>query len=141
MFRHALFGCDPTEGIVSVDADSRGHARVWRRVGDLIETSEHRFPNWFLTTSLELLAHLPAVHLGPETLRAAHGQFSLTDSLTVVELDWPVESADADEDVYRYLVLTTNLEEVETTLIETSNKGDGGEAQDLADLRGLVLVW
>ena len=141
MFSHALFGCDPTEGIVSVDADNRGQARVWRRVGNRVEASEHRFPNWFLTTSLELLAHLPAVHLGAETLRAAHGQLNPTESLSVVELDWPVESADADEDVYRYLVLTTNLEEVETTLIETSNKGDGGEAQDLADLRGLVLVW
>ena len=38
-------------------------------------------------------------------------------------------------------MLTTNLDEVETALVETSNKGDGGEAQTLADLRGLVLVW
>jgi DNA polymerase, archaea type len=134
----ALIGCDPTEGIVSVDADSAGHARVWRRVGDTIEMSEHRFPNWFLTTSLELLAHLPAVHLGAETLRTAHGQLNLTQPLAVVELDW---AEPTDEDVYRYLVLTTNLDEVETTLVETSNKGDGGEAQKLADLRGLVLIW
>ena len=56
----------------------------------------------------------------------------------MVELDWPYA---ADEDAYRYLVLTTNLDEVETALVEMSNKRDGGEAQTLADLRGLVLVW
>ena len=32
-----LFGCDPTTGIVSVDADADGRARVWRRVGDRVE--------------------------------------------------------------------------------------------------------
>jgi DNA polymerase, archaea type len=137
---HALLGCDPTEGIVSVDADNTGHARVWRRVGDRIEASDHRFSNWFLTTSLELLAHLPAVHIAADALRAAHGQLNLSDALAVVELDWPAQAA--DEDVYRYLVLTSNLDEVENTLVETSmNKGDVGEAQHLADLRGLVLVW
>src|SRR5437870_3212270 len=135
---HALQGWDPTEGIVSVDADNRGHARVWRRVDDRIELSDHRFPNWLLATSLELLAHLPTVHLEADALRAAHGQLNLTEPLSVVELDWPDS---ADEDVYRYLVLTNNLDEVETTLLETSNTGDGGEARTLADLRGLVLVW
>jgi DNA polymerase I len=135
---HALLGCDPTERIVSVDADNTGHARVWRRIDDQIELSDHRFPNWFLATSLELLAHLPTVHLEADALRAAHGQLNLTEPLSVVELDWPDS---ADEDVYRYLVLTNNLDEVETTLLETSNTGDGGEAQTLADLRGLVLVW
>ena len=39
-----------------------------------IEASEHRFPNWFLTTSLELLAHLPDGSPSAEALRAAHGQ-------------------------------------------------------------------
>src|SRR5205814_7657143 len=42
----ALFGCDPTPGIVSVDADSSGRARVWRRIGDVTEASEHHFANW-----------------------------------------------------------------------------------------------
>src|SRR4030081_864005 len=81
MPRHALFGCDPTPGIVAVDADSSGRARVWRRSGDVVEATEHRFPNWFLTTSLDLLAHLPAQHLAAETLRAAHGQFDPADGL------------------------------------------------------------
>jgi DNA polymerase, archaea type len=136
--QHTLFGCDPTPGIVSVDADSTGRARVWRRSEDRIEATEHRFPNWFLATSLDLLAHLPAQHLAAEQLRSAHGQLNLADALSVVELDCPVAD---DEDAYRYLVLTTNLDEIEIDLVETSNKRDGGDAQTLADLRGLILVW
>ena len=49
-----MFGCDATQGIVSVDADNAGRARVWQRTGVRVEASEHRFPNWFLTTSLDL---------------------------------------------------------------------------------------
>jgi DNA polymerase I len=135
---HALSGCDATQGIVSVDADTAGHARVWRRVSDRTEVSEHHFPNWFLTTSLEPLAHLSAQHLSAEELRASHGQLRLTQPLAVVELDW---SGAPDEDVYRYLILTSDLDEIGTALVEMSNKGDGGDAQTLADLRGLVLVW
>lgn len=135
---HALFGCDPTSGIVSVDADSAGRARIWRRCGDAIEATEDRFTNWFLATSLDLLAHLPAQHLTAGMLRNAHGQLAVTDGLSVVELEGA--SAD-DQDMYRYLVLTTNLDEIETDLVETSNKRDGGEAQTLAELRGLILVW
>jgi DNA polymerase, archaea type len=136
--QHALFGCDPTPGIVSVDADSSGRARVWRRSGDQTEASEHRFPNWFLATSLDLLAHLPARHLAADTLRAARGQLDLADQLSVVDLDCSLAD---DEDAYRFLVLTTNLDEIETDLVETANKRDGGDAQTLADLRGLILVW
>lgn len=135
---HELFGCDPTQGIVCVDADHAGHARVWRRVGSLLEATEHRFPNWFLTTSLDLLAHLPAQRLSGDWLRAAHGQVATSAPLAVVELEPP---ASADVDAYRYLVLTEQLQELETALVEMSNKRDGGGAQTLADLRGLVLIW
>src|SRR5438445_12217260 len=135
---HELFGCDPTQGIVCVDADHAGHARVWRRVGSLLEATEHRFPNWFLTTSLDLLAHLPAQRLSGDWLRAAHGQVATSAPLAVVELEPP---ASADVDAYRYLVLTDQLQELETALVEMSNKRDGGGAQTLADLRGLVLIW
>ena len=89
--------------------------------GNHVETSDHRFPNWFLTTSLEPLAHLPAAHLQAAAVRSAHGQFNLDQPLAVVELDCPLP---VDADVYRYLVLTTSLDEVETALVETSNKGD-----------------
>ena len=135
---HELFGCDPTECIVAVDADTHGHARVWQRIGDRVELTEHAFPNWFLITSLDLLAHLPARRLTADWLRTAHGQLTITDTLAVVELD---AAAAGESDAYRYLVLTTNLPEVETTLVETANKRDGDEARALADLRGHVLIW
>jgi DNA polymerase, archaea type len=134
---HEVFGCNATQGIVSVDADNAGHARVWRRIGSRVEASEHEFPNWFLTTSLDLLAHLPAQRLSAEWLRTRHGHVGVTDPLSVVELDEPASPA---EDAYRYLVLTSRLDEVATAMIETSNKRDGVEAETLADLRGLVLI-
>src|SRR3979411_2135234 len=83
----ALFGCDPTPGIVSVNADSAGRARVWRRTGNGVEASEHRFPNWFLATSLDLVAHLPAQQVAAETLRTAHGQLELAEALAVLRVD------------------------------------------------------
>ncbi len=135
---HELFGCDATSGIVAVEADANGRARVWRRVDGQLELFEHTFPNWFLTTSLDLLAHLPARRQTADWLRRAHGKLVLDEPLTVVELDDPVG---AHEDAYRFLVLTSNLEEVETALLETASKRDGEEAVSLADLRGLVLIW
>src|SRR5262249_51344818 len=110
---HELRGCDSTTGIVSVDAAASGRARVWRRVGERVEVDERRFPNWFLATSLDLLDHLPAERLGAATIRGAHGQLSFAGSLGVVELDW---TGAGEADAYRYLVLTTNLDEVETAL-------------------------
>ncbi len=135
---HELFGCDATPGIVSVEADDTGRARVWQRLGERVELTEYAFPNWFLTTSLDSLAHLHARHLNADWLRAAHGQIRLDEPLAVVELDGPEHE---EGDAYRYLVLTNNLRDIETTLVETTNKRDGDEAQTLADLRGLVLVW
>jgi DNA polymerase elongation subunit (family B) len=136
---HWLFGCDDTPGIVSVEADEPGQARVWRRTPDgRVECRPRAFPSWFLTNSLDLLAHLPVRRLPAEALRAAHGRLPAPRGLTVVELD--PAGADA-EDAYRYLVLTDRLQEVETVLLETYNKRAGSDAEGLADLRGLVLVW
>ena len=135
---HELFGGDSTTCIVSVDADANGRARVWRRLGEHVELSEHTFPNWFLATSLELLAHLPAERLNADWLRQQHGHIQVHEPLAVVDLE---TSGPADQDAYRYLVLTSNLAEIETTLLETASKREGEEAQTLAELRGLVLIW
>jgi DNA polymerase, archaea type len=137
--QHALFGCDETPGIVAVTADSNGRARIWQRVGERTESSEHGFANWFLVTSacLDMLSHLPAETLSADALRDAHGQLLPTAPLAVLELD----GSAGDPDAYRYLVLTQRLHEIETTLVEMSNKRDGAEALTLADLRGLVLIW
>jgi len=61
----ALWGWDPTPGIVSVWADASGHARVWRRLegGPLVCEAE-RFRPWLLLSSLDFLAH-PAAKLTP----------------------------------------------------------------------------
>jgi hypothetical protein len=143
IWSHLLCGCDPTQGIVSVAATSSGQARVWQRIGDRIDVTQERFPNWFLATSLDLLDHLPIQLASPALLRAAHGRLDRLPEprgVTVVELD-SVETTAADQDAYRYLVLTDRLDEVETLLVEMANKLDGAEATCLADLRGLVLIW
>src|SRR5438105_2345509 len=133
---HWLSGCDTTPAIVSVDADDTGHARVWRRTVDGVVASEHRFPNWFLTTSVDYLAHLPARYLPAAALRAAHGHLDFADELTIITLDSSGRTTDA-HDVYRYLVLAHRMAELETDIVETWNKRDGAEAQTLGDLRGL----
>ncbi|HET6316757.1 MAG TPA: 3'-5' exonuclease, partial [Chloroflexota bacterium] len=134
---HWLSGCDPTPAIVSVDADRHGRAHVWRRTApDRVELDESTFPNWFLTTSLELLAHLSARHLPAAVLRDSHGELAWAGGLCVVHL----EGAEHVDDAYRYLVLTEHLDDVETAMVETANKADGGDAHTLGDLRGLVLA-
>jgi DNA polymerase, archaea type len=134
-----LYGRDLTEGIVSVSADTNGTARVWRRVGQRTVLSQHRFANWFLLTgaALDLLSHLPIEHLPASALREPHARMEPANGLAVVELD----SLNEDPDAYRYLALTSRYAELETTLVEMSNKRHGDEAQTLADLRGLVMVW
>ncbi|GAC1323714.1 MAG: DNA polymerase domain-containing protein [Chloroflexota bacterium] len=140
---HHVAGCDPTEGIVSVEADNSGRARIWRRVDGRVEVSEQRFPNWFLATGLDLLAHLAIRPVDAEVLRRAHGRLDEVapppDGVSVVELDGTLLGP--DDEAYRYLVLVDNFDDVSTALAEMSNKRDGAEAQSLNDLRGMLLSW
>jgi DNA polymerase, archaea type len=129
-----LFGCAATPGIVSVTATNDGHARVWRRLPDgTLELSEHRFPNWFLATDLDLFGHLTPRRLSGRDVASAHGQLP-PNGLRVVEL------AGGGRDAYRYLVLTDRLAEIEAELLDTYNKRVSGQATSLSDLRGLVLA-
>jgi DNA polymerase, archaea type len=49
-----LWGWDPTPGIVSVWADDRGHAHVWRRTpGEGLVHEAHRFRPWLLLATVE----------------------------------------------------------------------------------------
>lgn len=123
---------------MAVEADQPGQVRLWRRTASGVECTHRRYPGWFLTSSLDLLAHLPVQHWSADVLRSAHGELPTPDDLCVVELDGPALDS---EDTYRYLVLSPRLDEVETVLLETYNKGTGSEAERLADLRGLVLTW
>jgi DNA polymerase elongation subunit (family B) len=57
----ALWGWDPTPGVVSVWADASGRALVWRRLdaGQLV-CEEERFRPWLLLSSLDFVAPLGA---------------------------------------------------------------------------------
>ena len=117
----------------------RGSASVWRRVGQRTERTDHHFANWFLITSLELLAHLPAEHVSAK--RAARR--ARRSSRPTRSLDRRRSSTGPRIAAGRVPLpgLTGDLDEIETSLVETVNNWDGGDAQTLADLRGLVLVW
>jgi uncharacterized protein YprB with RNaseH-like and TPR domain len=120
---------------VSVSADASGLARVWRRTpGGGVATTEHRFPNWFLATDLELVGHMTVGRIAPAALGGAGGQLADVGALGVVELE------DEPVDAYRFLVLTERLAEVEAAVLDTYNKRVSGQLQSLAELRGLVLV-
>lgn len=55
----ALFGSDPTAGIVSVSATCGGDARVWRREADGSTAVERRrFSPWLLVSDADILGGL-----------------------------------------------------------------------------------
>ena len=54
----ALFGWDPTPGIVSVWASHSGKAWVWQRMGERVQCTRETFRPWLFATTLEDLTHL-----------------------------------------------------------------------------------
>jgi len=54
----ALFGWDPTPGIVSVWASRSGKAWIWQRMGDRVRCTRETFRPWLFATTLDDLAHL-----------------------------------------------------------------------------------
>src|SRR5215472_235471 len=54
----ALFGWDPTPGIVSVWASRSGKAWVWQRMGDHVRCTRETFRPWLFATTLDDLTHL-----------------------------------------------------------------------------------
>ena len=64
----ALFGWDPTPGIVSVWASRAGKAWVWQRIGDRVSCTRATFRPWLFATTLDDLAHLGSA-LQPEAGR------------------------------------------------------------------------
>src|SRR6266487_5808899 len=61
----ALFGWDPTPGIVSVWAARAGKAWVWQRMGDRVRCTRETFRPWLFATTLDDLTHLGSA-LQPE---------------------------------------------------------------------------
>lgn len=133
--RRLLFGRDDTPGIVSVSASRDGRARVWRRVSDgdggsdRIVLEEDRFPSWILLADASVLAPLKPATLDHRALEA--GIPALPSGLAVVELQGP--------GIYRYLVLTTRMAEVEAKVLAAYRKRGGGvPARGISDLRGVA---
>lgn len=81
--REALWGWDPTPGIVSVWADASGRALVWRRLdaGERV-CDRVRFRPWLLLSSLDFVAHL-----GERLVRDAEA--GPRGALRFVELEGP----------------------------------------------------
>jgi DNA polymerase, archaea type len=78
-----LWGWDPTPGIVSVWADTAGHALVWRRLGPGAPVLERDgFRPWLLLASLDWLKHV-GTRLVPDGSLEQPGQFRFR------ELDGP----------------------------------------------------
>ncbi len=130
-----ISGADESPGIVSVSADTNGHARIWRRAGERVEASEARFPPWFLTRQPDLLAHLPVRWLPAADFAFLRPTLEFVDGVTVVELEG------GGPDAFRYLVLADALDEVESTVVETWNKRTGSQAQSFADLTEFLAIW
>ena len=135
--RELLFGRDDTPGIVSVSAGRDGRARVWRRVADapgepsriVLETA--RFPSWLFLADASILADLKPERLDRSDLLA--GVPDVPSGLATVELQ--------GAGVYRYLVLTNRMSEVEARAIAAYRKRSGSTAtRGLSDLRGVVYA-
>lgn len=158
--RLLLFGRDPTEGIVSVSASRDGRATVWRRVlsdvedpsvppglplaraagerlreGARIVAEEDHFPGWLFLADASILAPLKPQHISRSELLAGleRGLPELPAPVTIVDLE--------GAGVYRYLVLTTRMADVEARTIAAYRKRSGGSAtRGLTDLRGVAYA-
>src|SRR6266849_6442947 len=101
----ALFGWDPTPGIVSVWASRAGKAWVWQRIGDCVNCSRATFRPWLFATTLDDLAHLGSA--------LQHEQDEATVSYRV--LDGPDGS-------YRYLLSARDGRMLERALLDGASR-------------------
>src|SRR5207248_2173216 len=121
-----LFGRDDTPGIVSVAADRRGRARLWRRVDGRVVMDEDSYPNWLFIARRELLGNLPAVELSVSVLDAR--PVTPSEGVGLVKL--------RGENQFQYLVLTNRLDDVERQIADVVNRGneDGSIPESYASL-------
>ena len=135
--RRLLFGRDDTAGIVSVSASRDGRARVWRRIPDAdggpgrVVLEQERFPGWIFLADASVLAPLKPERLDRSALLA--GVPEIPSGLAVVDLQ--------GAGVYRHLVLTTRMSEVESKVLAAYRTRSGGApTRGLTDLRGVVYA-
>ncbi|MFN8635280.1 MAG: DNA polymerase domain-containing protein [Chloroflexota bacterium] len=135
--RRLLFGRDDTPGIVSVSASRDGRARVWRRVADpdggpsRVVLEEDRFPSWLFLADASILASMKPERLDRRVLD--EGVPEIPNGIAVVDLQ--------GGGVYRHLVLTSRMAEVESRAVAAYRKRSGGApTRGLSDLRGVVYA-
>ena len=121
----ALWGWDPTPGIVSVWADPDGRATVWRRVGGALVREVERFRPWVVLDRLDDLAHL-GPRLGAEGAPGAR--------VTYQELE--------GEGALRFLVRAPDLDSLSRAILQGAARRLGrrlGHLRELGDDAALVL--
>jgi len=111
---------------VSVAADRRGRARLWRRVDGQVTYEEDQFPNWFFLARRELLDGLPVVELPISVLDGRPEVEPGTIGLVKLRGTNP----------FQYLVLTDRLDEVEHSAAEAAARllADGVITEPISDL-------
>jgi DNA polymerase I len=131
-----LFGQDETPGIVSVSATRDGRARVWRRVpGEDGEPSrvvleEDQFPSWIFLADASVLAPLKPEKLERSVLMTGRPELP-PSGIAVVDLE--------GAGVYRHLVLTNRMSDVEARVLAAYRKRGGGvPARGISELRGVA---
>jgi DNA polymerase, archaea type len=136
--RQLLFGHDPLPGIVSVSASRDGRARVWRRLPGQVEPlgqvvlEEDRFPGWLFLADASVLAPLKPEPMDRRLLLAGRPELP-PSGVGVVDLE--------GSGVYRHLVLTSRLADVESVVLAAYRKRGGGvPARGISDLRGVAYV-
>ncbi|WP_045234741.1 3'-5' exonuclease, partial [Deinococcus pimensis] len=112
-----LDGEDPTTGIVSVHADARGDALVWRRVDGRVTWSRERFRPFVFARHLDDLAHVEA-RVGA----GEHAEFGVT-TLT------------GDEGSLRFLVHARSGVALRRELLAGASRRLGRPVGSLHDLR------
>ncbi len=118
-----LFGWDPLPGIVSVWADTTGHARVWQRSGETVRCLGDRFRPWLFAANLDDLSHL-----GPALVEATDPR---ADRAPVAYrlLDGPPDSL-------RYLLTARDGRALRAEILRGARRRLGRAVERLRDLSG-----
>lgn len=133
-----LFGWDPTPGIVSVWADSEGHALVWRRSdgpdgpGGKICCERERFHPWLLATTLADLDPLGAKLATVRASRAVPvppGPHPVPPLIRYRELD-------GDTGSYRYLLAARSGRALVKAIVAGASRRLGRRIHGLSELDG-----
>ena len=117
-----LFGWDPLPGIVSVWANHRGTAILWRRENERILCTTEHFRPWLFATTLADLPQLASASQAPPAPAKDTTMFSYR------KLDGSASS-------YRYLLSARDGRELERALLTGASRRLGHQVNSLNDLQ------